>query len=252
MSSQVLFSAKGLGKKKEDGSWLFRNIDIEVKQGVLTVTGPSGVGTPDQWGIANWRTKVMYIPQRTAVMEGTPLDFLEEVRKFKTHKKNDNYDDPVQIGLDWGVRPELWHSKWNSLSGGEMQRISLAIACSFRPEILLLDEPTSALDEESCNKVEKTLRQLNCIWVTHNPQQAKRVSSAGTLTMRGGDDSEPSSPLGITVEEDGVHGHGKGNGSAANRSSNGHQKGEASRSTSTSHASTSSSSSKGTPAGSGH
>lgn len=39
----------------------------------------------------------------------------------------------------WGIRPHLWHKKWNTLSGGEMQRISLAIGCSFRPEILLLD-----------------------------------------------------------------------------------------------------------------
>lgn len=39
----------------------------------------------------------------------------------------------------WGIRPHLWHKKWNTLSGGEMQRISIAIGCSFRPEILLLD-----------------------------------------------------------------------------------------------------------------
>ncbi|KAG0043479.1 hypothetical protein BGZ90_009077, partial [Linnemannia elongata] len=63
----------------------------------------------------------------------------------------------------WGIRPHLWHKKWNTLSGGEMQRISLAIGCSFRPEILLLDEPTSALDEVSCEKVEKTLGHLNCL-----------------------------------------------------------------------------------------
>lgn len=64
--------------------------------------------------------------------------------------------------------------------------------------------------------VEKTLGELNCIWVTHNPQQAKRISTAGTLTMRKGDNSESHSPSAgslsdVFVEEDGLRGHGKGN-----------------------------------------
>ncbi|KAF9292202.1 hypothetical protein BGZ68_009793 [Mortierella alpina] len=239
MTSSPLFRAKGIGKKNEDGSWLFRNVDLELQHGVLTVSGPSGVGkstllkcinqtismdegqvwlrekTPDQWGIPIWRSKVMYVAQRTAIMEGTPLDFLEEVRRFGAHKKflkDRVFDDPVQIALDWGIRPDLWHSKWNTLSGGEMQRISIAIACSFRPEVLLLDEPTSALDESSCDQVEQTLGQLNCIWVTHNPQQAKRISTAGQLDMHAGDNSPQDSPSEVVVEEDGVHGKGKGHG----------------------------------------
>ncbi|ORZ11710.1 P-loop containing nucleoside triphosphate hydrolase protein [Lobosporangium transversale] len=187
-------------------------------------------------GIPTWRSLVMYIPQRTAVMEGTPLDFVEVIRKFQTHKNNtDYYDDPVQVALDWGVRPDLWHSKWNTLSGGEIQRIALAIGCSFRPEVLLLDEPTSALDEESCDKVEETLRGLNCIWVTHNPHQAKRISSAGTLQMREGDNSEPGSPLSVTIESNRDHGDGhvKPNGSKHNKAS-GHSKSSSNASSSSS------------------
>ncbi|KAI1315937.1 hypothetical protein EDD11_000187 [Mortierella claussenii] len=250
-SSNAYFHAKDIGKKKEDGSWLFRHIDLELNEGVVTITGPSGVGkstllkclnqtismdegqvwldntTPDQMGIPAWRSKVMYIPQRSPVMDSTPIEFVEEVRKFGAHRKNqDSYDDPVQIGLDWGLRPDLWHSKWNNLSGGEIQRISLAIGLSFRPEILLLDEPTSALDEESCDKVENTLRDLNCVWVTHNPQQAKRISSAGTLTMRGGDNGGSSGsghdddPSDVVVEEDGVHGDHHKKGSSDNNNNN--------------------------------
>ncbi|KAF9332109.1 hypothetical protein BG006_005026 [Podila minutissima] len=218
-SSHSTFRAKGIGKKNTDGSWLFRNVDIEMSQGVLTIAGPSGVGkstllkcinqtivmdegqlwlddkTPEQWGIPTWRSRIMYIPQRTAMLEGTPLDFLERVHSFAVHRRaKTTYADPIEIALDWGIRPELWHSRWNTLSGGEMQRISLAIGCSLQPDILLLDEPTSALDEESCAKVEKTLSQVNCIWVTHNPQQAKRISSAGHLNMRGGDHDGSQSP----------------------------------------------------------
>ncbi|GJJ68454.1 hypothetical protein EMPS_00800 [Entomortierella parvispora] len=250
------FRAKGVGKKNEDGDWLFRNIDLEVKHGILTITGPSGVGkstllkcinqtiimdegqvyledkTPDQWGMPNWRSRVMYIPQRSPIMEGTPSDFVEEVRRFGAHKKNkESFDDPVEIGLDWGIRPELWHSRWNTLSGGEIQRISLAIGCSFRPDVLLLDEPTSALDESSCGQVERTLRQMNCVclWVTHNPQQAHRISSAGTLVMRGGDNREPQSPSAVVVEdghEEHHHANSQSNGTQSH--GNGGQNGNSS------------------------
>ncbi|KAG0041554.1 hypothetical protein BGZ89_007369, partial [Linnemannia elongata] len=114
----------------------------------------------------------------------------------------------------WGIRPHLWHKKWNTLSGGEMQRISLAIGCSFRPEILLLDEPTSALDEVSCEKVEKTLGHLNCLWVTHNPQQAHRISTAGELVMRGGDNREP--PLEVSIDDGNNNNNNKNNNSSNN------------------------------------
>ncbi|KAG0256069.1 hypothetical protein BG011_004759 [Mortierella polycephala] len=59
--------------------------------------------TPEEWGIPNWRSRVMYIPQRTAIMEGTPMSFVDEVRRFKTHKrsaKDGAFDDPVEIALE--------------------------------------------------------------------------------------------------------------------------------------------------------
>jgi hypothetical protein len=42
--SSPLFRAKDIGKKNADGTWLFRNIDIDFSHGVMTITGPSGVG----------------------------------------------------------------------------------------------------------------------------------------------------------------------------------------------------------------
>ncbi|KAG9319853.1 hypothetical protein KVV02_007893 [Mortierella alpina] len=81
-------------------------------------------------------------------------------------------------------------------------------------------KPTSALDESSCGQVEQTLGQLNCIWVTHNPQQAKRISTAGQLDMRAGDNSQQGSPSEVVVEDDGVHGNGKGHGHGRNDTHN--------------------------------
>src|SRR5690554_2388506 len=84
---------------------------------------------------------------------------------------------------------------------------------------LSIVEPSSALDEASCESVESTLCQLNCIWVTHNPQQAKRIASAGALSM---DNSDPGSPTSVVVDDTRSQGSTSGNG---NGNGNGNENG---------------------------
>jgi phosphate transport system ATP-binding protein len=67
-----------------------------------------------------------------------------------------------------------------SLSGGQQQRLCIARALAMQPEILLMDEPTSALDPIASSKIEELIsdlkEHLTVIIVTHNMQQAARVS----------------------------------------------------------------------------
>jgi phosphate transport system ATP-binding protein len=67
-----------------------------------------------------------------------------------------------------------------SLSGGQQQRLCIARAIATQPEVLLMDEPASALDPIATMKVEELIHQLSrdytIVIVTHNMQQASRVS----------------------------------------------------------------------------
>ena len=67
-----------------------------------------------------------------------------------------------------------------SLSGGQQQRLCIARALAVRPKVLLMDEPCSALDPSSTGRIEETIAEIvhdvTIVIVTHNMQQAQRVS----------------------------------------------------------------------------
>jgi len=77
------------------------------------------------------------------------------------------------------VKDRLNHSALD-LSGGQQQRLCIARSLATDPEVLLMDEPASALDPKSTAKIEDLIddlkRQYTIVIVTHNMQQAARVS----------------------------------------------------------------------------
>ena len=76
-----------------------------------------------------------------------------------------------------------------ALSGGQQQRLCIARALATHPEVLLLDEPTASLDPVSTQKVEELVRELRgevtILIVTHNMQQAARISDRTALFLAG-------------------------------------------------------------------
>ncbi len=106
--------------------------------------------------------------------------------------KND-LDEIVESALRQG---DLWrevkdrlHESALDLSGGQQQRLCIARTLANKPEIILMDEPASALDPISTGKIEETIEELKkeytIVIVTHNMQQAARISDYTAFMMLG-------------------------------------------------------------------
>ena len=111
----------------------------------------------------------------------------------KINNLNENYDETVENSLKdsalWDEVKNRLNESALSLSGGQQQRLCIARSIAMKPEVILMDEPCSALDPKSTSKVEDLIKKLKnqytIIIVTHNMQQAARISDFTAFLYNG-------------------------------------------------------------------
>ena len=197
------------------------NMDIYANK-ITAIIGPSGCGkstllrsfnrmndlTPsarvegsillDGRDITANREDVVDVRRRIGMVFQRPNPFPKSIyenvaygpRLYGIRRKND-LDQIVEKSLKqaalWEEVKDKLHQSGLSLSGGQQQRLCIARALAVEPEVILMDEPASALDPISTLRIEELMhdivKEYTILIVTHNMQQAARVSDFTAMMM---------------------------------------------------------------------
>ncbi len=214
-TQSVKISVRGLNFFYNNHQALFdNNMDIYANQ-VTAIIGPSGCGKSTHIRIYN-RIYELYRNQRAegeVILDGenilsSTMNLIELRKKVgMIFQKPSPFPMSIFENVAYGLRlhykmgrSELWDrvehalkraalwkevegkldSPGTELSGGQQQRLCIARAIAVEPEVLLMDEPSSAIDPVATAKIEDLIetlkRKYTIVLVTHNMQQAARVS----------------------------------------------------------------------------
>ncbi len=145
---------------------------------------------PNPFPMTIW-DNVAYGPRRRGVSTRRDLDEIVE-RSLR------------QAALWDEVSRDVRKKSGLALSGGQQQRLCIARALATEPEVLLMDEPASALDPIATLRIEELLAELRATYtiviVTHNMQQASRISDQTAFFTMGEDRAGYLVELGPTTE----------------------------------------------------
>ncbi len=166
---------------------------------IINLLTPPSVGTylfQDQPLPENGRDKLK-IQRKMALVFQKTLLFRDSVFNniaFGLKARNfsrEEIESRVNLLLEQVGLKHLAHRRADTLSGGEAQRVAVARAVAFDPELLLLDEPTANLDPGNIEMIENIIRQMSrdknitVVIVTHNVFQARRIADEVIFLDRG-------------------------------------------------------------------
>lgn len=143
--------------------------------------------------LINLRSRIGMVFQKPTPFPMSIFDNISYGLKLKGTKKRAELSELVEKALHhaalWDEVKDKLNASAYDLSGGQQQRLVIARALAVKPEVLLFDEPTSALDPISTSKIEELMeklkKEITIIIVTHNMQQAARISDWTGFLMLG-------------------------------------------------------------------
>ena len=166
---------------------LIENVTIKGK---IEVDGEDIYQTED---VIKLRTKVGMVFQKPNPFPMSIYDNIAYGPRIHGIRDKEILDKIVEESLRgaaiWDEVKDRLKTSALGLSGGQQQRICIARAIAMKPEVILMDEPTSALDPISTSKVEELIEELKkdytIVIVTHNMQQAARISDDTAFFLNG-------------------------------------------------------------------
>ena len=160
-------------------------------EGVLTLDGHNLLDQGHD--LVELRRRVGMVFQKPNPFPKSIYDNIAFGPRLHRHMTRSELDDLVEQSLRaaaiWDEVKDRLHASALGLSGGQQQRLCIARAIAIGPEVLLMDEPCSALDPRSTASIEALIRELRnqftIVIVTHNMQQAARVSDITAFFYEG-------------------------------------------------------------------
>lgn len=217
----TILQVENLSKSYPSGAkdlTVLRNVSFALEAGdTFAIVGPSGSGKTTLLGLCAGLDRAS---SGSVSLNGVALDHLNEDERAAVRNQNvgfifqnfqliptltalENVMVPLELRKEKNARrkaldllekvglADRYHHYATQLSGGEQQRVSLARAFSNSPKILFADEPTGNLDEETSQKVENLLFDLNkeagttLVLVTHDLELARKTQRV--IQLKGGE-----------------------------------------------------------------
>ena len=167
-----------------------RRISFEVDEGkIVTVLGPNGAGKttllsilagnqpPDSGTVSRAPSEIGWVPQQAALYG--KLTVAENLRLFARLERCRDVDGTVARMLEMTGLGDRAGDQVAALSGGNRQRVNIAIGLLGDPPVLLLDEPSAALDPRQRERLWEFIGDLTdttVVYSTHNVQEAERYA----------------------------------------------------------------------------
>jgi putative ABC transport system ATP-binding protein len=202
---------QNLGRQIQ-GKWIWQQLNFELLPGErCAIVGEAGAGKTlllraiaaldpiqsgslafqgkplSDWFIPRYRTQVIYLHQRPALLEGTVEQNLRLIDKLSMHQTLAPYQQQRQQILTYlarlGRTADFLDRPIHALSGGEAQIAAFLRAVLCAPSVLLLDEPTASLDAHTEQQFEHLIDfwqqedpSRAYFWTSHNPAQLERMT----------------------------------------------------------------------------